>query len=71
MDWLGKALALIVGAIIGVTGDRALVSIGRRRTLRQSQRTGDNATLTQVAGNMHTAPTSKPPKNAAQPGEGA
>ncbi|MDG4839003.1 hypothetical protein O7631_21005 [Micromonospora sp. WMMD967] len=50
MDWT-ELLAATLGILIGVAGDRSLIAIGRKRSVKQMQRAGDFASQTQVGGN--------------------
>lgn len=52
MEW-PELLAGLIGVVLGVAGDRALISIGRRRVQIQKQRAGSNSTQIQVGGSVN------------------
>lgn len=51
MDWT-ELVAAALGLLLGVAGDRALISIGRSRKQKQVQRAGSFSTQSQVGGNL-------------------
>ncbi|MFZ6003363.1 MAG: hypothetical protein ACOYXM_05455 [Actinomycetota bacterium] len=53
MEWLFEGLGtLAVGVVLGVAGDRALLSYKEKRVVRQLQKAGDQATQTQIGGDV-------------------
>lgn len=69
MEWFFQGLGtLIVGILLGATGDRLILNASRRRNQRQSQKAGHHATLTQVGRDQVIAedPRRKPAQDPAE-----
>jgi hypothetical protein len=48
MSWISSTIIGIVGVIIGAAGDRAFISIGKRKSQNQNQTAGSFSNQTQV-----------------------
>ncbi len=56
MDWLFQGLGtLLVGIILGATGDRLYINASRKKSLRMTQKAGRNSNLSQVGRDSYTS----------------
>lgn len=61
MEWFFQGLGtLLVGILLGASGDRIWMNMSRRSNIRQQQRAGNNSTLTQSGRDSITYPPKKP-----------
>ncbi|MEU8054625.1 hypothetical protein [Microbispora bryophytorum] len=60
MDWFFEGLGtLLVGILLGASGDRLFLKLTNRQVVRQSQKAGDKSQQTQV-GRDYYASSEKP-----------